>query len=712
MMNTTFILELYSDFNIPDKLKILIQKIVGSIYCDQSKIIASDHNTFIKIEDTEIVFEIYSVKENQNKYIINMLGHNDVQKINLLKNLGSDKSVKQLHIIYDALSNIKLISSYNKLNLFENTLRFLFLGTLIDYWNSDVFELLEELNTKEDIRHDKKLNSNINTKVQKYELSKLIEHIKSHPLGGKETKVYNQIYETIQSKEQVSDEDYQELKHIVNIDLFKDISDKLVDETKIKQYRNAICHNRCVDNSKFSSYEEYVESTYQNIKPMCDKIEKVLKVKLKPISDEVKGSIIFAIKSENEEIDNGKLKLYFNRILNVCDYIYSDITEFEDMCIQYNKLDSEGIAIELSYLKNDKNEQYGIFVLHILYRTDLEATVFKIDTMHNKLLNYFENRKIIYLVDDRAKFFSNNLFAKFNYIENILRSYIALFDFNTPLSLKSKEATNVDELFLKNLSKDKEINTNIFFSFDFIDLMDILTRPIGGNVNKIREKLKKALAQNGNRDDINIIIRDISSFNDSLKEIIRVWPDLYKYRTILAHNGLLFEHEYKEAINICADIRKNLEDIYFDYLNEIASCSSDNDNKIIDNVLEVRQRNGKTSLRLSTLNRRVLFEFKGFIRVLRFVNALNSINSNFKANFYDYYVLDFSSLKSFLDKNSESIVNTLADPNIEDSLSQITDYLEYSNYLTDIIIDSDKALLENEINDLLKKVEEEFGCSE
>ncbi|EJT6495205.1 MAG: hypothetical protein E6Z74_01995 [Clostridium perfringens] len=689
MTNSIILIETKADNRIK---KLIVQKLKSALDCIEENIINEDEYVFV-ILDNYIKLEL--INKGDNIWIINLIGYKDCKKKKLIDLLNNDDIFKQVVFMFDTKSNKLVSENYKILHELEVKLRAQFCFNLMNNYGRELFDIIDKISVKEESRIENNIISNkFNTKLQRLDLSKLIDYMKENIWGGDEIEKLSLKINDIESFDEVDDE----FKNLLNLDIFKDIT-KLIDNEKILiKTRNNICHNRIVHSDEFEKELEVLKKVNEEIDSLYYKsIQENLFVNKIKYSEEKNNEITLLIESDKEKINIRDIKLFFSRILTLSGYVFENIKtqtsvinnkKASGYIIQQNI--GHDINFKLRYIYN--NKETNLYLLRITYRNK-DKILNSVANIRDEILKNI-NMKIILLNDTVSLYYSDILFSKFNYIENLLRTYIATYYVLNDIDLKGIES--------KSNSKNNDTlidSNNPLFDLDFIKLGDILRdTPKGYKSKDIINEVKKSIVNKVDHiENLRKKLSNISDTNSNIMEIINKWDDLYKYRTIVAHNEYISKNEYEYVLGLVENIIDILEKIYYDTI----IMENNDDEKILfkDELKKINIIMHGKDMKIRVNSN--IYEFEGIG-----INELNKLmNGVIEGNVKEVsFVLTENAIKEYLNSKKEKIIDLIDKNNFDSTIKSIIKELKYTKYLKTRNITSREALLEEKIGELLVSI--------
>jgi len=694
-LNIVFLIE-DSQMNIKHTISFISDRLKSSLQVENVEKLKEDNKygiyKFLRLDKEDLYLECYRIK-NYNIYLVNIINIDEVEKNNIIELISSDKLFKNNIILIDSLSNHFISEEYNNFLLLETHLKQYYALKLLYKYNTEAYKIIDNIKTKEDLVI---LPSNIKTNLQKIELVVLIDNIIDKPLGGLEYETYFEKYDK---------DDLNPLKLAIKEEIFDDIKNDLQDSKGIiKEYRNVICHNRFLNCSR-------LEESH------CRKVE-LLKNKLIECNNSILNTIYgtdeltyynsevlpnnerftFALK---KEVDQKNSKLLLISILLKLNIIYDKemiVCDLEEEGLLIYESENDGIFISIKKLeKNDKVDS-ELYIITIKF--DLESAEKR--NLNGIILKQFNQGEIILLYDSLSMEKSKELSAEFTVLENLFREYITLFQYIG----KIKENNEKDKMPQKLRIGISGNSLNSIYDLDFIDLLPIISTPNGGNnIQDLRQRLGKAINDN-DIDNIEFLLNNMLDYNNDLKIIVKHWCELYRYRTLVAHCGILLENEYKNILSLVKSTRLTVENILVDYLYKNASIFNYEDKIELTPNLKIYKNNINSKycdidfIRDSEDGKCVTkIENLYLFRIVQIIVKLLDKN---KYNFQ--HVFSYEYLNQIIIQNKDELINIIKNQDFESKLALALEKLGFYEYADFRVITSQEQLLEEKIGDLLNSI--------
>lgn len=688
MLNLVFLLE-DSSINMKHTINFTSSRIKDSLQIKDITILEENYNygiyKYIKDDNEEIFLECYRLNNN-NKYLLNVINIDEDEKNILIELISTDKLFTNHIVLVDSLSNKFIAEEYKNFILFEKHLKQYFALKLLNKYGYKAYEMLDQIKTKDDLI---KLPKNIKTNLQKIDINTLIGEIIDKPLGGMEYEVYYDKYKP---------EDLNELKKILKDEMFLEVK-KVLSENKgiITEYRNIICHNR------FMNCKKFFEKDCKVIDKLIEELIKYNNEQLNSIfgtdreiyykrDDSNQDILTFSLKRDEKIRDN---KLLLMNILCKLDILYDkdnvicDCVE-EDLLIY--KSESDGIQV---YIK-EINKDISIITLSI---TNDEEKNNYVDIM----LKEMDLGEIILLYDSLSTKKAIKLSSSFTVLENLFREYITIFQY-----IESIKRNNEKDKMPKDLRIGIHGNSiNSIYDLDFIELLPIISTPNGGNdIETLRQKLTKSIADN-DIENIEFLLNNMLDYNNDLQVIVKHWCELYRYRTIIAHCGIILESDYKYINNFVNSIRLTIENILTDYLFKKANIFKYSNKIVIDNYLVIQKNvsNNKycdISFFRETQGEKYVSKIEN-LYLYRMLQVLLTLID--QSNIHNYeHIFSYEYLSDIINNNKEKITQILIKSDFEENLAYILEDMGFSEYADFRVITNQEQLLEEKIGDLLNNI--------
>ncbi len=655
--------------------------------------------------DKEKVIIEHAKLENTNNYLYNIFYDEKFIKRKFLKEVFFNEYVVDSKIIFDSGSNALVGKYHENISKIENLMKYYLGARIADNQGIKVFDIVKNFKVKEYLGER---NNKMITSLQRLELNNIFEYIKSNPLGGDEINILRGLSEEV--FEESNSDRLSEVTDKIRSKIEENIFDKLKKELIefgmmdcLYEWRNIISHNSCVETNEF-------EKLGVKITELSKKIEKIC-------------------------IENQDDKRYIdtiNMLPNISTLILSDKTKVSIMLRlieAINKLFNDSLLDELNCKNKVKNnndslifngENVKIIIADVEPEIDLctfsECNIYKISIYFESNDKYIDINEIIYgvfndivykyivLYDSISDSLCNILYKYINKVENMVRFYVkiseALLIKENSKKIKQK---NIDKANMRlaldlnalniniNINEKKiDLINNDLYTVDFIDLLEKLSNPL--NDIKYSEIMEKETFKN--QRDFNRSIADLAKMDDNIDSIKDKWKELYRIRTMVAHNYILSYKQYKEFENLYIETSEEIEEAIFKLLK--GNINNFNlDYSIIKNntCLSIKEVLGRYKIEFV---KDECIEFSCYIATHSIWKVINMI---FDLNLEDEtFFLTENLIKVLCSIEIDSITNEL----IESKLDEIIKY-----YRCNI---SDKSknyrLLEEAISNSLKEIAE------
>lgn len=689
-MNISFLVQ-DSDINESNSVMFVSNRLIGALQI-------SNYNTLIeknkygiysfKKDNNTIHLEIYRIKED-DRYLINVININEKEKNSLIEVISNDSLFTNSIILMDSLSNNFISSQYCNLVLLENQIKQYFALALLERYGSRAYEIIENIKTKDDLN---KLPSNIKTNLQRIELNTLIEYIIEKPLGGMEYEEYFQIYNRA---------DLNPLKEILKENIFSDIKQELTDNKNIiKEYRNIICHNRFLNCDK-------MQETH------CIKIDNII-IKLIEFNNKYLNLIYntdnyhyynetsinrftFALKKKTDTKNDELILINILCKLNlVFDKSHLVVSEENDILYKY-ECSIDGIVIFMREI-DSINSDDQLFIITIEYIEQNEEK----NNMNDIILNELNIGDIIVLYDGLSINNSMKLSKSFTLLENLFREYITLFQYIEKVNNNNSKDDMTNSLRIGKSGK----SMNSIYDLNFIDLLSIITAPNGGkNMIKLIQNLRQEI-QNENITKIELLLNNMLDYNNDLKVIVKHWCELYRFRTIVAHCGILLLKDCKYISNIINSTRVTVENILSEYLCNNTEVFAFNKAISVENCIKVDNSLEKDrTCNISFINeyndKKNILEVKN-IYLFRVGQIIDTIMVNNTKDIQ--YVYSYEYLEDIIEENKEILLNLINSSDFKEKLNLVLEHLGFDDYADFRIITNQDQILEERIGVLLNSI--------
>lgn len=696
MLNTTLLVKLSVNIdNILNQAKLVANKIITGMRYFNSKIIKENQAIYLITDEAEKVY-IELIYKEETMWLVNIYSHNEEDKDILIDTIARDSTFEKVIIIFDSVSNKILNDNYPLLNQLENKLRSEFCCAIMNKGDLDIFSAIQKLNVKEEFRFDSYgIPKNLNTKLQRLGLIDLISYMNEHKIGGEEFKKYSDCFSYCKNMGE-----FEEFEKILNIDIFKDINKNLKSKDDIKYIRNVICHNNIIDVNVFKNKLEEVKKIY-------DYLETSYNSNLENIFKDSVGQnkhITMLLSNDNNVLDEHQFKLKFSQVLNVCGFIFENsinhvkVEMIDGVNVGYllSQSNENGITIKLRYKKDCINK--GIYILCIIFDDNVKQD--EIAEIRDNLVVKLENNDIIIMNDYVSTQYCNQLYSKINYIENIVRSYIAVFYFFKKLDLNK---IGIEQA--KSGNVDSTNKNNLLYNCDFIDLRNILENPpesrkVADLINQLRSNLKVRDFQT-----IEDQLKNISDTNADVGDILKHWEDLYKYRTIVAHNEYISKKEFDQISRILDESLEIVEKIYFNEIGNVFELEnkyvSEFKEEFIDSKFQLRIYHRSKTITLKLEGNTYDFQGLGITRLQRLVKGIVENNNEILFS----YILTIESISRFITNNIDKIRELLDNESYPQLVNDMIVKLGFTKYANYRVVSSKEDILEEKIGELLKSIE-------
>lgn len=655
-------------------------------------------------ENEKIIIE-YAKLENTNNYLYNIFYDEKFIKRKFLKEVFFNESVVDSKIIFDSGSN-NLLDKYHKdISKAENLMKYYLGARIADNQGIKVFDIVNNFKVKEYLGER---NNKMITSLQRLELNNIFEYIKSNPLGGDEINILRGLSEEVfeESNSDRLSEVTDKIRSKIQDNIFLKLKKELVKFGMMDclyEWRNIISHNSCVETNEF-------QKIGLKISELSEKIEKI------------------CIENQDDKryIDN------INMLPNISTLILSDKTKVSIMLRlieAINKLFNDSLLEELNCKSKVKNnidslifdgDNVKIIIADVEPEIDLctfsECNIYKVSIYFDSQDKYIDINEIIYsvfndivfkyivLYDSISDSLCNSLYKYINKVENMVRFYVkiseALLIKENNKKIKQK---NIDKASMRlaldlnalniniNINEKKiDLINNDLYDLDFIDLLEKLVNPL--NDIKYSEIMEKETFKNQN--DFNRSIADLAKMDDNIDSIKDKWKELYRIRTMVAHNYILSYKQYKEFENLYIETAEEIEEAIYKLLKENINNFNMDYNIIKNNTcLSIKEVLGRYKIELA---KDEVIEFSCYIATHSIWKVINMV---FKLNLEDETIFFTDNLIQVLcSVEADSITHEL----IESQLDEIIKY-----YRCNI---SDKSnnyrLLEEAISNSLREIAE------
>lgn len=655
-------------------------------------------------EKEKLIIE-YAKLENTNNYLYNIFYDEKFIKRKFLKEIFFNEHVIDSKVIFDSGSNALLGKYHEKISKIENLMKYYLGARIADNQGLKVFDIIQNFKVKEYLGER---NNKMITSLQRLELNNIFKYMQSNPLGGDEINILRGLSEEVfeESSNDRLSEVTDKIRSKIEENIFIKLEKELIESGMMDclyEWRNIISHNLCVETNEF-------KKVGTKITELSNKIQKVC-------------------------IENQDDKRYINSIdmlPNISTLILSDKTKVSIMLRlieAINKLFNDSLLDELNCKNKVKNnsdslifdgENVKIIIANVEAEIDLitfsECNIYKVSFYFESQNKYIDINEIIYgvfndivykyivLYDSISDSLCNSLYKYINKVENMVRFYVKISEAllikenNKKIKQKNIDKANMRlALDLNALNINIDINekkidliNNDLYKVDFINLFEKLDNPL--NDIKYSEIMEKETFKN--QREFNRSIADLAKMDDNINSIKDKWKELYRIRTMVAHNYILSYKQYKEFENLYIETSEEIEEAIFNLLkNNIDNFSLDY--KITKNNICLSIKEVLDKYKIEFIKDEVI-EFSCYIATHSIWKVINIIlNLNLKD---DTFFLTQNLIKSLCSIEIDTITNKI----IENKLDEIIKY-----YRCNI---SDKSknyrLLEEEISNLLREMAE------
>lgn len=693
-MNFTFLIK-DNEYNMSNNIEYVCERIKGALQKYSMNPIRTSNNIGIYelLGENKLkkYIECYRI-DTDNMYLVNMISITEDEKNIFMEILVNDQLFKECIVIFDSLSNEFIGEEFRNFSRLENNFKQYFALTLIKKYNWKAFEIIEDIKTKEELST---LPINIKSNLQRITLDNLLVYMLEKPLGGMEYETYFEKYE---------ETNLEKLNEIIDENIFKDVQNIISkDKKSIIEYRNVVCHNRILNCEKM----EYKHSkiVIEANKKLCELNNSILNSLFNTSEEEYylmdrSDIITFAYKKDK----NNKLDILFliNLLckLNIV-FKESNLIKNEENTIIY-KCNDLNLTIYLAILKP---EDYETTTEEVIISTiTFDHKNISVDKLSDIIIKELNDGDIIILYDSQGIEIANELSKRFNILENLFREYIVLYKYIE----KINENIYTDKLTTElRIGKTGKLGNGIY-DYDFITLLNIITAPNGGKNNKELKKSLKEAIERKDTENIEFLLTNMLDHNNDLKIIVKHWCELYKYRTLVAHFGIISRNEFNKILGIINSIKATTENILIDYLIEHTDIFSYKKEIELDNFLSIKSsvmdskkcdicfnRNNGEQDEKEVLKVEDIYPF----RCAQLINALLNINDNYLGQIFSYEYLNERILNS-----SDKLLNIIQEADFKEKIDGLLEKLGLDKYATFRIITIQEQILEEKIGDLLNSI--------
>lgn len=656
----------------------------------------------------------YKKLNDENKYLFNIYYADPFSKNDLLKELFFSEVIISTQVIFDTGSN-KLLKTYHcNITDLENIVKYYSCSRIASIQGNKVFDIINNLKVKDDIGEN---YTKMITSLQRIELKNLFDYMSSNPLGGDELNILRGLSK-ISDEDDCDDDKIDKIRNLIENNIFKKLND-IVNRFGIRsnmfEWRNIISHNCCIENNIFEEIGKKIIDLNKELIDLCAKIDsadfldtaidRIPEIAVIVSSKNDKSSIILRI----IEILNN---IYDNRIL--VDFINKDNIEIQtDMFSFKNEFVKIYIKDIEAEIKNDDNDEFNTYKIIIFLDKMLKCN--DINYQIYKLLDEISEKYIV-INDSISGKLCDYLYSNINLVENLVRLYIKISQavliktkdkkVDQTKNYKSKLKMNLDLSALRIKIDDNKIDliNNELYDYDFISLLDKLSDPLTDP--KYSDLIEKEKYKD--IEEFNNSIADLSAIDENIASIKDKWKELYRIRTMVAHNYIINYSNYIEYNKLYKEALNEIEVAVFNLLqNNISNyninCTISNQ---VDTSLTIRNIYSKCNF-ANNIEAKYQLEFKQKEKEVSYYIPLQSIwlviNKIFELNMNDDVIIFTYQL---IEKMSNINWQDITDNKIEEKLKKIINLYKY-----DINAKSKNfRRLEGWISELLEEVANEYNA--
>lgn len=634
MNNLMLLITINNNFNELERyFKTYLEEIRYDIQCIGNVVKATK-------EENEIFIE-YKQISRRKEYLVNIIYNKTINKKNILLELRLSQLVLNHIILFDSGSNNVIQKYSDKIMKLENLIKYYVLSSISSFHCDQAFSVIEDFKVKDDL--SEKFSNQI-TAIQRIELNNLIQYMKDHIWGGREIPIIKKYY-NLNAENDLEEGDEEERKNQLSEYIEKNIFKELLDiisssglGSLLYEWRNSIAHNKCVEERIFIDIGKKIDIVIEKIEGIIFNDFKIKSIFGDNIYESVRvqPTLSYIIKTDMNSEDiilriiqvlNDELKLHILSNINECKLTKEESNiyyQYKDISLVLIKLEPE--IPEIVEIYNDDTYQLKIFLNNNNYvdNTNINYRI-------NELLGTITEQFMV--MNDRiSEKLCNKLYVKINNLENLVRAYIKLkeeiitkespkrFLENKLDKMNLKISLDTDALNLQTQGTSIDLINNELFEKDFIYLLDRLSNPSAEkNYKKI---LKNDAIKNISLDEFNEILGDLSELDDNIKSIKNKWRELYRIRTMVAHNYIIYHTDFVNYLALfneaLEEIQKALYKLFIDNIHDYIFNFTINYG---NNKLVVNKINRKYNLDFTIENKDIPYQIDEY----KICNLLNSI---------------------------------------------------------------------------------------
>ncbi|EOU1682065.1 hypothetical protein M1Z66_000972 [Clostridium perfringens] len=704
-MNFSFLIKNNNELNENDTIETIVSRINTALkykLIDKTTLKENDCCIVEKISNNKYLecYKLNTSSDKESKYFINIINIEENEKNKLIEIMSFDKLYTENLVVLDLLSHKFIKEEFNKLLNFEENLKVYFTLTLLNKYGDEVYDIIDDFSTKEDLIS---LPKNIKNNLQKIELIKILDFIEQNPLGGKEYEKYYESY-LINKTDNLSN-----MSKILKEDIFKNLKNDLTKNKKIiTGYRNILCHNRffnceilkekhCkkiydINTKLINTNEGLINDLLYNIydneqeKVQDNEQEKVQDNEQEKVQDNEQDGVLTLILKNNREFN---LEIFIVKILAELEYVYNkeNLERNNDLYIYSSEEKDLNLKFRKIHLTIDNN----LYLLDIRFNSQTKNNI----NLNEKLLFNLNEFEVIICYDSLSKSNSLVLADKLSICENLLRKYISIFQYSEGISENGKD--NIDSSL--RIGYNGEIFNKIY-DYNFDELIKIITSPnTSKGILKLHEELKSAI-YNKDNSKIELLLNSMIEYNNDSKNIIKNWYELYKYRTRIAHAQTIFKSELPKMNHIINLVKLNIENILAEYI--INVCNLKNQNKYGKNFIKI-QKNIRNNNKMDLIFTKNELTYK--VEDL-FAFRINYIINQILQNKDEEYIYSLDVICEKIDENIIDIEKFVKSEDFEKEISRILNCSGLYNYANFRTIENEQQKLEEKIGELLFQIDE------
>lgn len=655
-------------------------------------------------KEKKIIVEYQSLN-NSNKFIYNITYNITINKRNFIREIYFSSNISECILVYDTSSNKILKDNYKELSKLENLLKYFLVSRIAAIQGDRVFDIIDQFIVKEYI--GEKYNK-MSTTLQRINLSEIVDFINSNPLGGDEINILKSLSQVNEDGESKFSEDHiNKVRNKIQENVFKDIKNLIDNFGKMDstyEWRNSIAHNGCVEEEIFERMAQDVKKLTEEIEKMCIDVEKTNISSLLELEEIPQLGVLLRTDLEKYNVLLRIIecynKFFDNKLFK--ELVEGKIKENDNMIIFIGK-DLKIIIIDIiPEMEFDNNYDYNTYKI-LFFFNNIEEKLF----INKSLYSLLDNISIKYIViyDVISDFLCNELYQYVNYLENMVRLYVKISEIvlssepHKKINKKNVDKRNLRLIMDLNALRinidEKKINlvNNDLYEMNFIKLFDKLSSPL---IDKSYSKLM----ENKDYTDIdkfNRSIADLSSIDSRIESIGKKWSELYKIRTMVAHNFIMSNDAFLEYISLYKEASSEIEEAMYNLIaNNIVGYNLNYNVNKNNKSLSIEYLINSYQIKLTTNDTIDLCSSIPNNFIWKVINKIFDMNLSDEAIF-----LTTDIIEELSNVDIESFTNNILDLKIKDIIWYHKS--SYYNGLNDTYIK-----LEKSISDLLQLIAKEY----